>query len=240
MKLKDLSIERSLDAKHLGARTKIVGVILHDTAGSGTHNDTRYLANPSDGRTVSVDFTVERDGSIWQLNPSLKKFATFHAGRATKFKGLVNKQVTLGTVGIEIAQKADLSLNPTYPVAQVRSVAQLCAALCGEFGLVAADISTHAAVITDGSRTDPRKFDFDAFWLAFRDAVGQGDIANASHEMTKIAEAETSDETIYSVKKGDNLTKIAKKFGVTIKAIKARNDLTSDLIVIGQALVIPS
>jgi peptidoglycan endopeptidase LytE len=42
----------------------------------------------------------------------------------------------------------------------------------------------------------------------------------------------------YSVKAGDTLTKIAKQFGVTIKAIKTRNGLKSDLIVVGQALVI--
>lgn len=240
MKLKDLTIQRSLTAKHLGVRElPIQGVVLHDTAGSGTHNDTKYLANPSDGRVVSVDLTVERDGSIWQLNPDLRRSATFHAGRATAFKGLSNRRVTVGTIGIEIVQKANLSLKPIYPRAQIDAVAQLCAALCGEFGLTAADITTHAAVITDGSRTDPRKFDFDAFWLAFRTAIGQGDLANAAHEMTKIATGD-EDASTYSVKAGDTLTKIAKRFGVTIKAIKARNRLTSDLIVVGQALLIPT
>ena len=34
------------------------------------------------------------------------------------------------------------------------------------------------------------------------------------------------------------MTKIAKQFGVTIKAIKTHNGLKSDLIVVGQALVI--
>ncbi len=240
MKLKDLSINQTLRAKHLGARaTPIEGVILHDTAGAGTHNDTLYLANPSDGRTVSVDFTVERDGSVWQLNPDLREFATFHAGRATKFKGLVNKQVTLATVGIEIVQKADLSLKPTYPAAQISSVAGLCAGLCGEFGLLAADITTHAAVITDGSRTDPRKFDFDAFWLAFREAIGQGDAAAAAQGMTKIAES-SAGEKAYSVRAGDTLTKIAKRFGVSVKAIQKRNGLTSDIILVGQSVVIPT
>jgi N-acetyl-anhydromuramyl-L-alanine amidase AmpD len=241
MKLKDLVIERSLRAKFLGTRRlPIVGIVLHDTAGAGTHNDTRYLAAPSDGRTVSVDFTVERDGSIWQLNPDLRASATFHAGRATKFKGLVNKQVTLSTIGIEIVQKANLSLNPTYPEAQVTSVARLCAALCGELKLASADITTHAAVITDGSRTDPRRFDFDAFWLAFREAGGQGDIAQASLAMTKIPAAVSAKRASYSVKSGDTLTKIAKKFGTTVPSLKTENELKSDLIVVGQSLVVPA
>ena len=107
MKLKDLPINTSLQAKHLGDRLEpICGIILHDTAGSGTHNDTMYLSDPSDGRVVSVDFTVERDGSIWQLNSDLRKFATFHAGRNTKFKGFLNRDVTLRAIGIEIVQKA--------------------------------------------------------------------------------------------------------------------------------------
>jgi LysM repeat protein len=240
MKLKDLTINRSLTAKFLGTRSgAVVGIILHDTAGSGTHNDTKYLSNPGDGRRVSVDFTVERDGSIWQLNPDLVKKATFHAGRATSFKGLKNREVTLRALGIEIVQKANLSLSPTYTPAQLKAVAQLCAALCGEFKLAAADISTHAAVITDGSRTDPRRFDFDTFWLEFREAVGQGDTAEAAHEMTKISEPVSATETTYNVKSGDTLTKIAKKFKVTIKAIKTRNNLKSDLILVGQSLVIP-
>jgi len=240
MKLKDLTINTNLRAKHLGERQKpICGVILHDTAGSGTHNDTKYLANPSDGRTVSVDFTVERDGSIWQLNPNLREHATFHAGRNTKFKEFRNRDVTLRTLGIEIVQKANLSLTPTYTETQITAVARLCAALCGEFNLQSADLTTHAAVITDGSRTDPRKFDFDTFWLEFRRAIGQGEVAEAAHDMTKISEAETPTEIVYSVKKGDTLSKIGKKFGVTIKALKERNQLASDLIIIGQSLIIP-
>lgn len=239
MKLKDLSIERSLTAKHLGPRKlPVQGVILHDTAGSGKHNDTRYLADPSDGRVVSVDFTVERDGSIWQLNPDLKQYATWHAGRRTKFKGMSNRDVTRSCIGIEIVQSAKLP-NPPYPAVQVDAVGQLCAALCGEFKLAPGDITTHAAVITDGSRLDPRKFPFDAFWIAFNAARGQGENAELAQTMPKIVEP-TSPEEAYSVKASDTLTKIAKQFGVKVAALKARNGLTSDLILTGQALVIPA
>jgi N-acetyl-anhydromuramyl-L-alanine amidase AmpD len=241
MKLKDLTINATLRARHLGdRRDPICGIILHDTAGSGTHNDTVYLSNPSDGRVVSVDFTVERDGSLWQLNPDLSQFATFHAGRKTKFKGFLNRDVTLRTIGIEIVQKANLSLQPIYTQPQIVAVARLCAALCGEFRLSSGDITTHAAVITDGSRTDPRRFDFDAFWLAFRGAVGQGDAAEVAHGMEKIATPDNASEKTYSVKQGDTLTKIAKKFDVTVEAIQGRNNLKSDLILVGQSLVIPT
>lgn len=67
-----------LIAKYVkSGRLKIVGIVLHDTAGNGGHGDTKYLAHPTDGRRVSVDFTVERDGGIWKLNPDLEKFRAF-------------------------------------------------------------------------------------------------------------------------------------------------------------------
>jgi hypothetical protein len=155
-------IFRTLTAKNKARRnSRIKGIVLHDTAGSGTHNDTRYLANPGDGRGVSVDFTVERDGSIWQLNPDLPKYCCFHAGRRTKFKGLLDGAVNHATIGIEIVQKADLALKPLYPEAQVQAVAHLCAWLCGEYGLEKADITTHRQIIRDGSRSDPRQFPFE-------------------------------------------------------------------------------
>lgn len=167
----------TLRARHLRDRPgRVLGVVLHDTAGNGTHNDTLYLANPSDGRTVSVDFTVERDGGIWKLNPDLNRFCCIHAGRATAWRGLRNHRVNQATVGIEIVQKNNLSLLPLYPTAQVRAVARLCAWLVTQFSLETSAITTHQAIITDGSRSDPRRFPFDGpegFWFFFRQALGQ-------------------------------------------------------------------
>lgn len=175
-KIEKPNIHRDLTAKYLATRRLLIqGIITHDTAGSGTHNDTKYLANPSDGRKVSVDFTVERDGSIWQLNPDLKKYCCSHAGRHTKFQQWRDGQVNHATVGIEIVQKANLSLVPVYTDEQVKAVAHLCAWLCQEFNLEPSDISTHRQVITDGSRSDPRKFPFEGdngFWFYFNEARG--------------------------------------------------------------------
>ncbi|MBY5898041.1 hypothetical protein HFN45_32580 [Rhizobium leguminosarum] len=166
-----------LKAKYLNVRSSpVLGIVLHDTAGSGSHNDTIYLSNPQDGRKVSVDFTVERDGSIWKLNPDLRAHYCNHAGRSTAWRGFRNAQVNSTTVGIEIVQKSDLSLSPVYTDAQVTSVARLCAWLAHEFDLGASDITTHRQIITDGSRSDPRKFPFDTpngFWAKYWECFGR-------------------------------------------------------------------
>jgi LysM repeat protein len=47
-------------------------------------------------------------------------------------------------------------------------------------------------------------------------------------------------ETIYVVKSGDSLTRIAKAHGTTVKALKAANGLENDRIVVGARLKIPT
>jgi LysM repeat protein len=47
-------------------------------------------------------------------------------------------------------------------------------------------------------------------------------------------------ETIYVVKSGDSLTRIAKAHGTTVKALKVANGLENDRIVVGAKLKIPT
>jgi LysM repeat protein len=54
------------------------------------------------------------------------------------------------------------------------------------------------------------------------------------------AVAASSDSTIYKVKSGDTLTKIAKSHGTTVSAIRTTNNLKSDRLVVGQKLKLPS
>jgi N-acetyl-anhydromuramyl-L-alanine amidase AmpD len=230
-----------LTAKFIeNGRSEVLGIVLHDTAGNGGHGDTKYLANPSDGRKVSVDFTVERDGSIWKLNPDLDKFYTRHAGRKTSFKGRTDAGVTRGTIGIEICQHKDLALDPTYTTAQVKSVANLCAWLVNEYELTTSDIVTHRQIITDGSRSDPRRFPFegqDGFWQFYWEAQGNGEEHEVADMMPKIPEPGQ-----YVVKEGDTLSGIAKELlGKASRwpEIQALNSLPGTTIVPGQVLSIP-
>lgn len=43
----------------------------------------------------------------------------------------------------------------------------------------------------------------------------------------------------YTVQRGDTLYRISRKYGTTVEAIKAANGLTSDIIKVGQVLIIP-
>jgi LysM repeat protein len=49
-----------------------------------------------------------------------------------------------------------------------------------------------------------------------------------------------SQPTVYVVKSGDTLTRIAKAHGITVKALKSANDLSADQIVVGAKLKIPT
>ena len=65
--------------------------------------------------------------------------------------------------------------------------------------------------------------------------------AAAGHKAKdSVAESAATGETsTYTVKGGDNLTKIAKRHGTTVKAIRAANGLKSNEIKVGQKLKIP-
>lgn len=230
-----IKLNKTLKAKYLGTlpqgRTPR-GIILHDTAGSGGHGDTLYLADPSgDGRKVSVDFTVERDGTIYQLNPDLVKHYTFHAGRNTLFKNLRNQEVTRKCIGIELCQKANLSLVPVWPREQIKAAAVLCAWLCEEFLLKKEDIATHQGIITDGSRSDPRKFPFGEFWAYFIEAAA----GSGSEEGLILAE-----KVFHHVEAGDTLFALAGKYSTTIEKLKALNAMNTPgaAIFVGQTLLV--
>jgi LysM repeat protein len=53
-------------------------------------------------------------------------------------------------------------------------------------------------------------------------------------------EIEENDKTYYTVVSGDSLWSIAKKYGITVDELKNANNLTSNLLRIGQQLLIPT
>ena len=58
-------------------------------------------------------------------------------------------------------------------------------------------------------------------------------------QVLKIKDSSSNGETTYTVQKGDNLWVIANKYGITTEELKSYNNLTSNLLSIGQVLKIP-
>jgi len=78
---------------------------------------------------------------------------------------------------------------------------------------------------------------------AFESSVKQSSATNAPARQKKNNVTTTSDKpktTKYRVKAGDNLLKISKAHGVSVDDIKAANNLSSDVIRVGQTLKIPA
>lgn len=59
-------------------------------------------------------------------------------------------------------------------------------------------------------------------------------------QVLKIPQGKTSTENIYTVKKGDSLWTITNRYNTTVEKIKVLNNLTSNLLSIGQQLKIPN
>ncbi len=59
----------------------------------------------------------------------------------------------------------------------------------------------------------------------------------APHDL--LAQNRSAGEDVHTVRKGENLTLIASRHGVSVAALKARNQLRTDVIRVGQKLVIP-
>jgi N-acetyl-anhydromuramyl-L-alanine amidase AmpD len=233
---KTMNFNNSLRAKRLtehggNKRPTVNVVVIHDTAGSGTVGDAKYLANDPEDRKVSVDFVILRDGEIYKLNPDLTRYTTNHAGRATRFAVpgtnivLHNAQVNNHSIGIELAHNSRPERQtPEWPTEQVRACAELCKWLCDQFQLSKENITTHMKLITDRSRTDPRNFPWDYFWSTFHN----NPVLPATTPLT------------HTVVSGDTLYALANKYHVSIEQIKALNhyDTPSTLITVGQVLII--
>jgi LysM repeat protein len=64
--------------------------------------------------------------------------------------------------------------------------------------------------------------------------------STASAQVVPSASDNNNGTQMYTVKSGDSLTKIATEFGVTVKALRSANSLTTDKIVVGQKLKLPA
>ncbi|MBP7073872.1 MAG: LysM peptidoglycan-binding domain-containing protein [Rhabdochlamydiaceae bacterium] len=81
---------------------------------------------------------------------------------------------------------------------------------------------------------------------SYRQQIGAIDskldeIAKLRSTLTELSRSASPIETAsYQVKSGDSLEKIARKYQISVDALKRENNLSSDKIVVGQQLAIPT
>ena len=71
-------------------------------------------------------------------------------------------------------------------------------------------------------------------------AVAPAPKAKAKKEKAKPAAKPKPKTTTHTVRRGENLSKIAKKYGVTVQALKKANNFAGDQIQVGQKIKIPA
>jgi LysM repeat protein len=92
---------------------------------------------------------------------------------------------------------------------------------------------TSAAVLAANPKVDPKRMQIGT------KLVIPAPTATASNTSAP-APSLTGEPQVYAVKSGDNLTKIAKQFGVTINELRTANGLKTDRLNVGQKLKIPA
>lgn len=152
--------KRYFKAKYAGALINPHWVVLHHTS---TLNDASgYLANPGDGRTVSVHFHINRKGVLTQyinliMIDDKKVWKAAHAG-TSEYGGY--KNLNNSSIGIEI----DGDGVTPFTKEQMATLTELCKELMDKFGFKTEQFVTHAMVATPrGRKDDPKPFDLEAF-----------------------------------------------------------------------------
>ena len=212
---------------------------IHRNTGSNTHPvivEYGFIDNPEDLSKIQnnykeyVDAVVDaviatyegetipslpESGNYYvvQNGDSLWKIANKYGITVNELKslnGLTSNNLTVGQI-LEVPGSSS-STSGTYTVKSGDSLWKIA----NEYGLTVAELKSLNGLTSDNL------------------SVGQVlKVSNSSG-------SSNSSSNTYTVKSGDSLWKIANQYGVTVNELKSLNDLTSDILSIGQVLKIPS
>lgn len=212
---------------------------IHRNTGSNTHPvivEYGFIDNPEDLSKIQnnykeyVDAVVDaviatyegetipslpESGNYYvvQNGDSLWKIANKYGITVNELKslnGLTSNNLTVGQI-LEVPGSSS-STSGTYTVKSGDSLWKIA----NEYGLTVAELKSLNGLTSDNL------------------SVGQVlKVSNSSG-------SSNSSGNTYTVKSGDSLWKIANQYGVTVNELKSLNDLTSDILSIGQVLKIPS
>ena len=212
---------------------------IHRNTGSNTHPvivEYGFIDNPEDLSKIQnnykeyVDAVVDaviatyegetipslpESGNYYvvQNGDSLWKIANKYGITVNELKslnGLTSNNLTVGQI-LEVPGSSS-SASGTYTVKSGDSLWKIA----NDYGLTVAELKSLNGLISDNL------------------SVGQVlKVSNSSG-------SSNSSGNTHTVKSGDSLWKIANQYGVTVNELKSLNDLTSDILSIGQVLKIPS
>lgn len=212
---------------------------IHRNTGSNTHPvivEYGFIDNPEDLSKIQnnykeyVDAVVDaviatyegetipslpESGNYYvvQNGDSLWKIANKYGITVNELKslnGLTSNNLTVGQI-LEVPGSSS-SASGTYTVKSGDSLWKIA----NEYGLTVAELKSLNGLTSDNL------------------SIGQVlKVSNSSG-------SSNSSSNTYTVKSGDSLWKIANGYGVTVNELKSLNDLTSDILSIGQVLKIPS
>ncbi len=137
-------------------------IILHYTGMNSGSAAEAWLCN-SDSE-VSAHYLVHEDGHIVQMVREQDR--AWHAGRSCWQR---QTDINSLSIGIEIVNEGHLRECPSFPHAQVETVASLCRDICARRGIAAPRVLAHSDV-APGRKQDPGER-FPWGWLA-RQGVG--------------------------------------------------------------------
>lgn len=137
-------------------------------------------------------------------------------------------------VGCTYQRPAGREVTPTVPAAVVTTTAIVPTVQVGGSPTPAPTLAQTTIATKPTATATPTPTS------AFSELTGTETAATPVPTATPKSEAATSTEgATYTVRWGDTLSSIAQSHGTTVDEIKAANGLTSDLIVVGQELIIP-
>ena len=212
---------------------------IHRNTGSNTHPvivEYGFIDNPEDLSKIQNNYKEYVDAVVdaviatyeGETIPSLPESGNYYvvqhgdslwqiankygitANELKSLNGLTSNNLTVGQI-LEVPGSSS-SASGTYTVKSGDSLWKIA----NEYGLTVAELKSLNGLTSDNL------------------SIGQVlKVSNSSG-------SSNSSGNTYTVKSGDSLWKIANQYGITVNELKSLNDLTSDILSIGQVLQIPS